>query len=91
MVDQLKQKLDHAIILLATTKEGKVQWIAGTAKDLPQLIDARELAEFAAKSCAGSGNWRVWGRADLAEGIADHPEAVAAVLSSIPGWINNKL
>ncbi|MFC7060726.1 alanine--tRNA ligase [Halobacillus seohaensis] len=64
MMDDLKQKLDSAILLLATTNGNKVQLIAGVSKDLiDQGYHAGHLIKEAATICGGGGG----GRPDMAQ------------------------
>ncbi|WP_047986372.1 alanine--tRNA ligase [Ornithinibacillus californiensis] len=64
MVDELKQKLGSAIILLATESDNKVQLAAGVSKDLiDRGLHAGNLIKRAAQLCGGGGG----GRPDMAQ------------------------
>ncbi|WP_181350570.1 alanine--tRNA ligase [Thalassobacillus sp. CUG 92003] len=64
MVDELKQKLDSGIILLAAPNGEKVQLIAGISKDLVEKgYHAGNLIKEAASICGGGGG----GRPDMAQ------------------------
>ncbi|MYL29014.1 alanine--tRNA ligase [Halobacillus halophilus] len=64
MVDDLKQKIDSGIILLAAPNGEKVQLIAGVSKDLiDQGYHAGQLIKEAATRCGGGGG----GRPDMAQ------------------------
>ncbi|RWZ59988.1 alanine--tRNA ligase [Halobacillus fulvus] len=64
MVDDLKQKLDSGIILLAAPNGNKVQLIAGVSKDLVEKgYHAGQLIKEAASRCGGGGG----GRPDMAQ------------------------
>ncbi|KHE70624.1 alanine--tRNA ligase, partial [Halobacillus sp. BBL2006] len=64
MVDDLKQKLDSGIILLAAPNGNKVQLIAGVSKDLVEEgYHAGHLIKEAATRCGGGGG----GRPDMAQ------------------------
>ncbi|MBS3679494.1 alanine--tRNA ligase [Ornithinibacillus massiliensis] len=64
MVDELKQKLGSAIILLATESGNKVQLASGVSKDLIERgLHAGNLIKGAAQLCGGGGG----GRPDMAQ------------------------
>lgn len=64
MVDELKQKLGSAIILLATESDNKVQLASGVSKDLIERgLHAGNLIKAAAQLCGGGGG----GRPDMAQ------------------------
>ncbi|AMA46642.1 alanine--tRNA ligase [Pseudomonas alabamensis] len=64
LVDQLKNKLGHAVILLGSEHEGKVVLVAGVTKDLSSQLKAGELMKQAAAAVGGKGG----GRPDMAQG-----------------------
>ncbi|NIX92971.1 alanine--tRNA ligase [Pseudomonas fulva] len=64
LVDQLKNKLGHAVILLGSEHEGKVVLVAGVTKDLSSQLKAGDLMKQAAAAVGGKGG----GRADMAQG-----------------------
>ncbi|MBK5005205.1 alanine--tRNA ligase [Pseudomonas sp. S32] len=64
LVDQLKNKLGHAVILLGGEHEGKVVLVAGVTKDLSGQLKAGELMKQAAAAVGGKGG----GRPDMAQG-----------------------
>ncbi|MBK4991158.1 alanine--tRNA ligase [Pseudomonas sp. S36] len=64
LVDQLKNKLGHAVILLGSEHEGKVVLVAGVTKDLSGQLKAGELMKQAAAAVGGKGG----GRPDMAQG-----------------------
>ncbi len=64
MVDELKEKLGSAVILLAMENKGKVQFIAGVTDDLVKRnLHAGNLIREVAKICGGGGG----GRPDMAQ------------------------
>ncbi|MCP3030406.1 alanine--tRNA ligase [Halobacillus sp. A1] len=64
MMDDLKQQIGSAIVLLATTNGDKVQLIAGVSKDLiDEGYHAGNLIKQAAAICGGGGG----GRPDMAQ------------------------
>ncbi|WP_201174411.1 alanine--tRNA ligase [Pseudomonas sp. S31] len=64
LVDQLKNKLGHAVILLGSEYEGKVVLVAGVTKDLSSQLKAGDLMKQAAAAVGGKGG----GRPDMAQG-----------------------
>lgn len=77
MVDDLKQKLDSGIILLAAVNDGKVQLAAGVSADLvKQGYHAGKIIKQAAEICGGGGG----GRPDMAQAGGKKPEMVAEAL-----------
>ncbi|MGA4455390.1 alanine--tRNA ligase [Pseudomonas fortuita] len=64
LVDQLRNKLGHAVILLGSEHEGKVVLVAGVTKDLSSQLKAGDLMKQAAAAVGGKGG----GRPDMAQG-----------------------
>ncbi|QWA27246.1 alanine--tRNA ligase [Pseudomonas sp. RC3H12] len=64
LVDQLKNKLGQAVILLGSEHEGKVVLVAGVTKDLSSQLKAGDLMKQAAAAVGGKGG----GRPDMAQG-----------------------
>jgi alanyl-tRNA synthetase len=87
-VDQLKNKLKTAAIVLGSVDEGdKVVLIAGVTKDLTTKIKAGDLVNHVAQQVGGRGG----GRADLAQAGGNQPENLAAALSSVAEWLSSRL
>ncbi|WDM60804.1 alanine--tRNA ligase [Pseudomonas sp. NEEL19] len=80
LVDQLKNKLGHAVILLGSEHEGKVVLVAGVTKDLSSQLKAGDLMKQAAAAVGGKGG----GRPDMAQGggvdVAALDKALALVV-----------
>ncbi|MFZ0371038.1 MAG: alanine--tRNA ligase [Halobacillus sp.] len=77
MIDDLKQKIESGIILLAAPNGNKVQLIAGVSKDLVEEgYHAGHLIKEAASRCGGGGG----GRPDMAQAggkdVSKIPEAL---------------
>ena len=89
MVDQLKNKLGTAVIVLASANEeqGKVNLVVGVSKDLTKKVKAGELANMVAKQVGGKGG----GRADMAMAGGSDASAVPAALDSVKPWLEGKL
>jgi alanyl-tRNA synthetase len=87
MVDELKNKMQSGIIMLATAIDGKVGLIAGVTKDLIGKVKAGELVNMVALQVGGKGG----GRPDMAQAGGSQPENVASALASVEGWLAEKL
>jgi len=87
MVDDLKNKLGSAIIVLATTADDKVSLIAGVTKDLTDRVKAGDLIGNVAQQVAGKGG----GRPDLAKAGGTDINALPAALNSVEAWVASKL
>ncbi len=86
-VDQLKNKLKTAVLVLASVEGDKVTLIAGVTKDTTDRIKAGELVNFVAQQVGGKGG----GRPDLAQAGGDNPAELDSALASVPGWVRDKL
>ncbi|MFV2032112.1 MAG: alanine--tRNA ligase, partial [Gammaproteobacteria bacterium] len=69
-VDQLKNKLGSAVVVLASADNGKVSIIAGVTKAETDKIRAGDLANMVAEQCGGRGG----GRPDMAQAGGNQPE-----------------
>ena len=87
IVDQLKQKLGSAIIILATVQDDKVSLAAGVTKDLIGSVKAGELVNHVACQVGGKGG----GRPDMAMAGGNNPAGLAAALTSVKTWVTDKL
>jgi alanyl-tRNA synthetase len=86
-LDQLKNKLKSAVILLAVTEEGKVSLAAGVTADLTSKVKAGELLNHVATQVGGKGG----GRPDMAQGGGTEPAKLPAALDSVRAWVESKL
>jgi alanyl-tRNA synthetase len=86
-MDQLKDKLKSAVILLAVVQEGKVSLIAGVTADLTGKVKAGELVNFVAQQVGGKGG----GRPDMAMAGGSDAAALPAALASVKDWAAGKL
>ena len=86
-VDQLKNKLGSAVIVLATVKGEKVSLVAGVSKDRTDALKAGELVKFVAEQVGGSGG----GRPDMAQAGGSDAAALPAALGSVESWVREKL
>ena len=85
-VDQLKAKLESAVILLASVSDEKVILIAGVTNDLTKKFKAGDLVNHVANQVGGKGG----GRPDLAQAGGTNPEALSAAIDSVAGWISER-
>jgi alanyl-tRNA synthetase len=87
MVDQLKDRLQSAVVLLATASaDGKISLVAGVTADLNAKIKAGELVGFVAGQIGGKGG----GRPDMAMGGGSDLVALPASLASVKAWVEAK-
>jgi alanyl-tRNA synthetase len=86
-VDQLKNKLGSAAIVLATVHGDKVSLVAGVTSDYVDRIEAGPLANFVAQQVGGRGG----GRADLAQAGGNDPSKIDQAIRSVPNWIKEQL
>jgi alanyl-tRNA synthetase len=87
-VDQLKDKLKSAVIVLASVDDSdKVVLVAGVTPDVTSRIKAGELVGTIAAQVGGRGG----GRPDFAQAGGNNPAALAAALGSVPELVRAKL
>ncbi|MBU3057985.1 alanine--tRNA ligase [Pseudomonas indica] len=77
LVDQLKNKLGRAVILLGGALEGKVTLVAGVTQDLTGQLKAGDLMKQAAAAVGGKGG----GRPDMARGGGSDAAALDQALA----------
>ncbi|MCK9783102.1 MULTISPECIES: alanine--tRNA ligase [Enterobacterales] len=87
MVDDLKNQLGSAIIVLSTISDGKVSLIVGVTKDLTAKVKAGELISFVAQQIGGKGG----GRPDMAQAGGTDVEALPVALASVDEWVESHL
>jgi alanyl-tRNA synthetase len=86
-LDQLKNKLGSAVILLAAVNGEKVNLIAGVTKDLTDRCRAGDLVKLAAEQVGGKGG----GRPDMAQAGGSDPSGVPKALELAAGWVGERL
>ena len=86
-MDQLKNKLATAVIVLAAVDGEKISLVAGVTKDTTDKVKAGDLVKFVAEQVGGKGG----GRPDMAQAGGNDPAALPAALSSVEGWVSEKL
>ncbi|MFT6283574.1 MAG: alanyl-tRNA synthetase [Arenicella sp.] len=87
MVDDFKNQLGSAIIVLGITEENKVSLIVGVTKDLVSKIRAGELVNFVAQQVGGKGG----GRPDMAQAGGTQPQNLDSAIVSVQTWLQEKL
>ena len=87
MVDQLKNRLGTAAVVLAETNGGKVSLVAGVTNDSTDRIAAGPLVNFVARQVGGRGG----GRPDLAQAGGNEPTKLKEAIASVPQWVHEQL
>jgi len=87
MVDQLKDKLGSAVVLLAAAAEGKISLVAGVTADLTDRVKAGELVGMVAAQVGGKGG----GRPDMAMGGGSDVAALAGAIGGVEAWVRERL
>jgi alanyl-tRNA synthetase len=84
MADELKQKLESGILLLAAENDGKVQLVATVSKDLTEKgFHAGKLIKQAAQACGGGGG----GRPDMAQAGGKEPENIQNAIDTAKKYV----
>lgn len=84
MADELKQKLESGVIVLAAVQDEKVNIIAAVTNDLiPQGYHAGKLIKEVATRCGGGGG----GRPDMAQAGGKNPAEVDSALKFVEEWV----
>jgi alanyl-tRNA synthetase len=87
-VDQLKDKLKSAVIVLASVDAAnKITLVAGVTADQVTKVKAGELVGSVASQVGGKGG----GRPDFAQAGGNNPAALGAALASVEGFVRAKL
>lgn len=86
-VDQLKNKLGSAAVILAAVQGDKISLVAGVTSDVTDRIKAGELLQSVAVQVGGKGG----GRPDMAQGGGSEPDKLPTALNSVSGWIKQQI
>ncbi len=86
-LDQCKNKLGSAVILLSAVTDDKVALAAGVTADLTDRVKAGDLMREVAQRLGGKGG----GRPDMAQGGGSDVAALPEVLASVPEWVSSAL
>jgi alanyl-tRNA synthetase len=85
-LDQMKDKLKSAVILLASTEGEKATLIAGVTADLTARFKAGDIIRDLAPLVGGKGG----GRADMAQGGGTDVAGVPNALSALENWVSQR-
>lgn len=84
MADDLKNKLQSIVVVLASVEDGKVHFVAGVTKDLIKKgFHAGKIVKEVATICGGGGG----GRPDMAQAGGKRPEKVREALDTVSDLI----
>ena len=87
MVDQLKDRLKSAVVLLAArSADGKISLVGGVTADLSGKIKAGDLVGFVAAQVGGKGG----GRPDMAMGGGTDVAALPGALARVKAWAESR-
>ncbi len=86
-LDQLKNKLGSAVIVLSAVQGNKVSLVAGVTKDRTDKVKAGDLVKMVAEQVGGKGG----GRPDMAQAGGSNPEALPQALTSVENWVKERL
>jgi alanyl-tRNA synthetase len=86
-MDQLKNKLGAAAIILAGVDGDKVALVAGVTKAESKRVKAGDMLKMVAGQIGGKGG----GRPDMAQGGGGDPSAVPAALEAVAPWMTQQL
>ncbi|MDG1568776.1 alanine--tRNA ligase [Bacillus cereus] len=86
MMDDLKNKLESAVVVLASVNDDKVNILAGVTKDLiSQGYHAGKLVKEVASRCGGGGG----GRPDMAQAGGKNPAQVEEALAFVQEYVKS--
>jgi len=86
-LDQVKNKLGTAVVLLAAVEGEKISLVAGVTKDATDRIKAGDVMKTFASRLGGKGG----GRPDMAQGGGSDIAGLPAVLADFPTWVATQL
>ncbi|MEZ5653764.1 MAG: alanine--tRNA ligase [Burkholderiaceae bacterium] len=86
-VDQLRDKLGSAVVLLAGVQDDKISLVAGVTTKTVAGVKAGDLVGHVAGQIGGRGG----GRPDMAQGGGTDVAALAGALSSVDDWVRERL
>lgn len=86
-LDQLKNKLKSAAIVLASVQDGKVQLAAGVTADTIAKVKAGDLVNHVAQQVGGKGG----GKPDMAMAGGTDPKGLPGALKSVQAWVSERL
>jgi alanyl-tRNA synthetase len=87
MVDQIKDRLNSAVVVLSTVVDDKISLVAGVTSDLAGKVKAGDLVGMVAAQVGGKGG----GRPDMAMGGGTDVVALSAATAGIEAWVRQRL
>ncbi len=86
-LDQCKNKLGTAAVLLAAVEGDKIALVAGVSKDATDRLRAGDIMKEFAGRLGGKGG----GRPDMAQGGGSDVAGLATALAGFPAWVEQQL
>jgi len=86
-VDQFKDKLQSAVVVLGSVENGKVRLAAGVTKNNIDRIRAGDVIKPVAQLVGGKGG----GRPDFAQAGGSDPDNLDEALASVSAWVSQQL
>jgi len=86
-LDQLKDRLKSAAIVLGAVNDGKVALVAGVTSDLTGKVKAGELVNYVAQQVGGKGG----GRPDMAQAGGTDAGNLPSALQSVRNWVEERI
>jgi len=86
-VDQFKDNLQSAVVVLGSVENGKVLLAAGVTKNNTDRIRAGDVIKPVAEQVGGKGG----GRPDFAQAGGSDPDSLDAALASVSAWVSQQL
>jgi alanyl-tRNA synthetase len=83
MVDQFKNKLKKAVVVLAGVDGENIHLVAGITQNLTKQLHAGELVKMIAEQIGGKGG----GRPDMAQGGGNNFKALPKALADVENWV----
>ncbi len=87
VLDQLKQQLQPAVVVLTVVDDQAIRFIAGVSDQLTEHIKAGDIIKRLANAVGGKGG----GRADFAQGGGGDANGLAAALTDLSAWLTKQL
>jgi len=86
-LDQLKNKLGQAVVVLAAVDDGKISLVAGVTKAETERFKAGDVLKHVATQVGGKGG----GRPDMAQGGGSDVAALPTALASVADWVAERV
>lgn len=87
LMDQMKQKLAPAAVVLAAVDGNKVSLVAGVSGTAKAQLHAGKLVNYIAQQVGGKGG----GRPDMAQAGGTNPSSLPAALASAKNWVAEQI